>query len=56
MRSNRNILLTETPDEISYSALVTAITEKIKNSGELISCGDVSGLRTAINAAEKKRG
>ena len=53
MKKHRNIVLTETPAKLSYSALITAISEKIKNSGELIACENVTELKTALNTAEK---
>lgn len=53
MRSKRNISLTATPESISYSALVAAITEHIKNNEEFIRCENVAELKAAITAAEK---
>lgn len=52
MRNNRKIVLTETPANLSYSALVAAITEKIKNSGEYMSCNNITEIKTALNTAE----
>lgn len=52
MRNTRNIILTATPEKLSYSALVAAITEKIKNSGDIIDCENINGIKAAINNAE----
>lgn len=54
MRKTRNIVLTATPEKISYAALIAAITEKIKNSDEYIECENISRIKSTINAAEKK--
>ena len=54
MRNKRNIVLTATPEKISYNALVEALANKIKNSGELIEFDNFDGLKAAIQAAEKK--
>lgn len=54
MRRNRNIVLTATPEKTSYTALIAAIVEKIKNSDEYIECENISRIKSTINAAEKK--
>lgn len=53
MRKERKISLTATPETISYSALIAAITEKIKNSEEFIVCENAAELKAAITAAER---
>ena len=54
MRNNRNIVLTATPEKLSYSALVSAICEKITNSGgEFITCENVDNIKAALNTAER---
>ena len=53
MRNNRTIVLSATPEKISYSALVSAICEKINNSGELIDCENIGSIKAAIHNAEK---
>lgn len=54
MRNTRKIVLTATPETINYTALVTAICEKIKNGGELIKCDNVADIKTTLHAAEKE--
>lgn len=54
MKRHRSIELTATPEKISYTALVAAITEKLKNSGEYIECENISSIKSTLNAAEKK--
>ena len=54
MRKHRNIVLTETPDKLSYNALITAISEKIKNSGEYMRCDNIKEIKTALNTAERE--
>lgn len=49
----RNIVLTATPEKISYTALVSAICEKIKNEGEYIHCDNIENLKTLISGAER---
>lgn len=53
MKKHRQIELTETPDKLSYSALVAAICEKIKNS-DFIACDNLENIKTALKSAEKK--
>ena len=54
MRKHRNIELTETPATIRYAALVAAITEKIKESGDYINCNNIEQLKRVIDTAEKE--
>lgn len=55
MRSKRQIRLTATQEQISYTALVTAITEKIRKSGEFVKCENIAELRETITAVETER-
>lgn len=49
----RNIVLTETPEKISYTALISAICEKIKNEDEYINCNNIENLKSLIDSAER---
>lgn len=55
MRSKRQISLTATQEQISYTALVTAITEKIRKSGEFVKCENIAELKETITAVETER-
>lgn len=48
MRKQREIKITKEAGKISYSALVTAIAEKIKNGGDVVFCENTENVKKLL--------